>query len=156
MTTDLSERPRNPETLAGYGVFSSGICVLEGTLTPARGGVIPATLPVCAAHPRAGVSVLKGSTACNPLSFSHGFSRASQSTQAECAGHTNTQKSLDACQATGLPAGLAWLSLLHLELASCLAHLRGSPRSMLVCLSCGDDWRLTDCQGPLRLLAVCW
>lgn len=51
MTIDLSERPRNPETLAGYGVFSSGICVFEGTLTPARCGVIPATLPVCAAHP---------------------------------------------------------------------------------------------------------
>lgn len=155
MTTDLSERPRNPETLAGYGVFSSGICVLEGTLTPARGGVIPATLPVCAAHPRAGVSVLQGSTACNPLSFSHGFSRASQSTQAECAGHTNTKspwmlvRPLACLQ--GLPgsAYCTWNSQPALP-------LRGSPRSMLVCLSCGDDWRLTDCQGPLRLLAVCW
>lgn len=160
MTTDLSERPRNPETLAGYGVFSSGICILEGTLIPGR--VVLATLPVCAAHPRLESLFFKAPQHATPCPFHTGspglHNRLGQSAQG-----TPTHKSP---WMLVLEMGPGSLSGHWLVCRACLAQLTApgtrclpcpSEEVLEACLSVCPvvtTWRLTDCQGPLRPLCV--
>lgn len=142
------------------GSFLQAFVSLEGTLAAARGGVVPATLPVCAAHPWL-VSLLfkppQHATPCPSYPGSPGpHSQLRQSAQGtpthKVPGCLSWRWAQASRQVTDLSAGLTCLSLLHLEPAA--LPLRGSPRSMPVYSSCGEYWRLTDCQGPLRLLCV--